>query len=320
MRILITGIGGFVGTHLANHLLKHSSQDEIHGTILDQHSKPDFSSIVYHPLDLKDEEETTHLIAELRPDRIYHLAATAVVHRSFDAPWATLENNVRIQLNVILGCIAAGITPRMLIVSSGEVYGADQPTDKPTTEDAPMRPTNPYAVSKVTQDMLGLQYFLSHQLPIMRVRPFNHIGPGQNLGFVTTDFASQIAKIEAGLQEPVMRVGEISTERDFTDVRDIVCAYRLIVERGTPGEVYNVAAGRTYSIRSILSTLLSYSSVEIQVQTNSAGLHSSGVRRSWGDTSRLRKATGWQPEIPIEKTLQDVLNDWRQRVQLLARE
>lgn len=320
MRILITGISGFVGNHLAHHLLQDSLAAEIHGTVLDAHMGPDVPDTVCHPLNLKDEIDTARLIADVRPDHIYHLAATAVVHRSFDAPWETLENNIRVQLNVILGCIAAGIAPRMLIVSSGEVYGADQSVDHPTSEDAPMRPANPYGVSKVAQDMLGLQYFLSHQMPIMRARPFNHIGPGQNLGFVATDFASQIAKIEAGLQEPVMRVGEISTERDFTDVRDIVRAYRLIVERATPGEVYNVAAGRTYSIRYILNTLLSYTSTEIQVQTNSAGLHSSGIRRSWGDSTRLRQETGWQPTIPIEATLRDVLNDWRQRVQLLARE
>jgi GDP-4-dehydro-6-deoxy-D-mannose reductase len=182
-----------------------------------------------------------------------------------------------------------------------------------------MRPANPYAVSKVTQDMLALQYFLSHHLPIVRARPFNHLGSGQGLGFVATDFASQIARIEAGLQEPSMRVGDLSSERDFTDVRDTVRAYRLIVERGTPGEVYNVASGHTYSIRFLLNTMLSYSSARIQVQSNTSGLHASGVRRSWGDSRRLRQATEWQPIIPIEQTLRDVLDDWRQRVQLTAK-
>lgn len=315
MRILITGISGFVGNHLVRHLLEESPNAEIHGTVLETQTIP---NTICHRLNLKNERDTAQVIADVRPDHIYHLAATAVVHRSFDSPWETLENNIRIQLNVILGCIAAGIKPRMLIVSSGEVYGADQSPDHPTKEDAPMRPANPYGVSKVTQDMLGLQYFLSHQLPIMRVRPFNHIGPGQSPGFVTSDFASQIAKIEAGLQEPIMRVGEVSTERDFTDVRDIVRAYRLVIERGTPGEVYNVASGRTFSIRHILNTLLSFTDARIQVQTNSAGLHSSGIRRSWGDATRLRQATGWQPTISIEETLRDILNDWRQRVQLLA--
>jgi GDP-4-dehydro-6-deoxy-D-mannose reductase len=313
-------VGGFVGNHLVRHLLERSPEADIHGTVLDTDPGNVPSGITSHPINLKDEEDTQILIADVRPDRIYHLAATALVHRSFDAPWETLENNIRVQLNVILGCVAAGLAPRMLVVSSGEVYGADQPDDQPTTEESPLRPANPYGVSKVTQDMLGLQYYLSHQLPIMRARPFNHIGPGQNLGFAATDFASQIARIEAGLQEPVMRVGELSNERDFTDVRDIVCAYRLIVERGTPGEVYNVASGRVCSIRKLLNTLLSFSTAKIQVQTNSAGLHSSGVRRSWGDATRLRNATGWQPTIPIEDTLRDVLNDWRQRVQLLARE
>jgi GDP-4-dehydro-6-deoxy-D-mannose reductase len=293
---------------------------EIHGTVIDERPSHFPSAIICHRINLRDEHDTVRLIGEVRPDRLYHLAATAIVHRSFDDPWETLENNIHIQLNVILGCITASIAPRMLVVSSGEVYGADQPTDRPTTEDAPMRPANPYAVSKVTQDFLALQYYISHQFPIMRARPFNHIGPGQNVGFAASDFASQIARIEAGLQEPVMRVGELSSERDFTDVRDIVGAYRLIVERGTPGEVYNVASGHTYSIRTILNTMLAYSPMQIQVQINSAGLHSSGVRRSWGDATKLRRETGWQPTIPIEETLRDVLDDWRQRVQLLARE
>jgi GDP-4-dehydro-6-deoxy-D-mannose reductase len=320
VRILITGVSGFVGTHLAAHLLETVPNVEIHGTVLGDLPPRFPAAIICHPINLKREQDTAQLVAEVRPDQIYHLAASAIVHRSFDAPWETLENNIRIQLNVILGCLDAEIAPRMLVISSGEVYGVDQPNDQPTTEDAPFRPANPYGVSKVTQDVLALQYFLSHQLPIMRARPFNHLGPGQGLGFATTDFASQIAKIEIGLQEPVMRVGELSAERDFTDVRDTVRAYRLIVEQGTPGEVYNVASGQTYSIRYILNTLLSYSMAEIQVQSNTAGLHSSGVRRSWGDSRRLRQATGWQPVIAIEETLRDVLEDWRQRVQLPSKE
>ena len=318
MRILITGVSGFVGSHLAAHLLDTLPEAEIHGTVFGPAPAQLPPAIICHPLNLKDEQDTARLIAEVRPDQLYHLAATALVHSSFDAPWQTLENNIRIQLNVILGCLAAEIAPSLLVISSGEVYGKDQPTDHPTTEDAPMRPANPYAVSKVAQDMLALQYFLSHQLPILRARPFNHLGAGQGLGFVATDFASQIAKIEAGQQEPVMRVGDLSAERDFTDVRDTVRAYRLIVERGTPGDVYNVASGRTYSIRFLLDTFLSFSTAHITVESNATGLHPSGVRRSWGDSSRLRQATGWQPVIPIEQTLRDVLDDWRQRVQLTA--
>lgn len=314
MRVLITGVSGFVGSHLSHHLLESLTDVELHGTIFGD--RPDHLSprITCHPLNLKDEQATRTLIESVRPDQIYHLAASAVVHRSFDSPWQTIENNILAQLNVLLGCIAAKIAPRILIVSSGEVYGVDQDVEHPTREDSPMRPANPYAVSKVTQDMLGLQYFLSHQLPIMRARPFNHIGPGQHTGFVASDFASQIARIEVGQQEPVMRVGELSVERDFTDVRDIALAYRLIVERGAAGEAYNVASGHAHSIRYLLDTLLSYTSAEIQVQSNATTIRSSGVRRSCGDSSRLNRATGWQPTIPIEDTLRDVLNDWRQRV------
>lgn len=319
MQILITGVSGFVGGHLTAYLKQVIPDATLHGTVLETPPPHLASEIICHPINLKNPQDTAALIAEILPDRIYHLAASAVVHRSFDDPWETLENNIRIQLNVILGCLKAKIAPRMLVVSSGEVYGVDQSADTPTTEDAPMRPANPYGVSKVTQDMLGLQYYLSHKLPIVRARPFNHIGPGQNTGFVATDFASQIAKIEAGLQPPVMHVGELSAERDFTDVRDIVRAYYLMVEQGTPGDVYNVSTGSTHSMRYILDTLLSYSNASIQVETN-AGLHSSGVRRSWGDSTRLRQATGWSPSIALDQTLRDVLDDWRQRVTLLAKE
>lgn len=320
VRILITGVSGFVGSHLSTHLLATRPDTELHGTVFGD--RPDHLSpaIICHALNLRDEQDTLKLIADVRPEQIYHLAASAVVHRSFDSPWETIENNVRAQLNVLLGCITARIAPRILIVSSGEVYGVDQDAERPTPEAAPMRPANPYGVSKVTQDMLGLQYFLSHRLPIMRARPFNHIGPGQHTGFVASDFASQIAKIEVGLQEPVMRVGELSAERDFTDVRDIARAYRLIVERGTPGEVYNVATGRTHSIRFLLDTLLGYTSARIEVQSNATTVHSSGVLRSWGDATRLRQATGWQPSIPLEDTLRDVLDDWRQRVLLMVKQ
>lgn len=316
MRVLITGVAGFVGKHLLNHLGATLPDAEFHGTVIAP-TLPFTNTIAIHlhTVNLQDEHAMKTLIREICPDRIFHLAATAMVHRSFDTAWETLENNIRAQLNLTLACIAAEIAPRMLIVSSGEVYGAEQSPDVPTREDAPMRPANPYAVSKVAQDFLGLQYFLSHQLPIMRARPFNHLGPGQSTGFVAPDLSLQIARVEAGLQEPVITCGDLSAERDFTDVRDIVRAYALIAERGTAGEAYNIATGWTYPIRHVLNTLLSFSSEQIDVRSQTTRIHSSGVRRSWGDSTRLRQATGWQPTIPLNETLLDVLNDYRQRVQ-----
>jgi GDP-4-dehydro-6-deoxy-D-mannose reductase len=312
MRILITGAGGFVGGHLIDHLLAQG-KGEIHGTVFAASERIP-SPAVAHPVDLRDLQAVTRLLDALRPDQIYHLAAWARVRGSFSLAWETIENNVRAQLNVILGCLEAGITPRILIVSSGEIYGGDRESPDPTPEEAPFRPANPYSVSKVTQDMLGLQYHISHGLPILRARPFNHLGPGQGAGFVAPDFALQIARIEAGLQEPEIRVGSLAAERDFTDVRDIARAYSLIMQRGQPGEAYNVASGKTYTIQYVLDTLLSLSPAAIQIKQDPELIKHAGVHRTCGDASRLRRTTGWEPQIPLHVTLADVLEDCRRRV------
>lgn len=321
VRILITGIGGFVGSHLAAHLTLALPDAEIHGTTMPTLPVQQRGGYVArHPVDLRDERAVRELFEVVQPDHVYHLAAWAIVHQSFDRAWETLENNIRLQLNVIQACLTTGQRPRILAVTSGEVYGAGQPDEQPTAEDAPFRPSNPYAVSKVTQDMLALQYYLSHDLPIVRARPFNHLGPGQSTGFVAPDLASQIARIEAGLQEPVIRCGDLSAERDFTDVRDIVRAYRLLMEHGQPGEAYNVASGHTHTIHELLDLLIAGATVPIRIQSDPDFLRSGGVRKSWGDATRLHALTGWKPEYPFERTVHDVLEDCRQRVQDQTRE
>lgn len=312
MRILVTGAAGFVGSHLVRHLITYHPSYELHGTVLNEGES--LSGVILHALDLRDQQAVAALIQDVRPDQIYHLAAWAQVRQSFHYAWETIENNVRVQLNVILGCLAAKIAPRLLVVTSGEIYGGDQPRDRPTTEDAPFRPANPYSVSKVAQDMLALQYFLSHELPTLRARPFNHLGRGQAPGFVAPDFGLQIARIEADLQPPILKVGSLTSERDFTDVRDIVRAYHLIMERGTAGEAYNVATGTTHRIGFLLETLLSFSSHAIKVETQSALLEGENVPKSWGDATKLRMHTGWEPTIPLEETLREVLDDCRDRV------
>lgn len=313
MRILITGVGGFVGRHLFNTLCKQYPDAIIHGTAIDEPPRMG-DRLKYHLIDLKNYAVISDLLAEVQPDQIYHLAAQASPRRSFVIPWETLENNIKSQLNIIHSCIALKLQPRILVISSAEIYGPVRPEQQPINEDAPLRPTNPYGVSKVTQDMLGLQYYLSHKLPILRVRPFNHFGPGQSEGFVATDFAAQVARIEAGLQENVIEVGNLAAERDFTDVRDVVEAYTQLVEKGTPGDVYNVASGKPYSIQYLLDVLLQYSTVDIQVKVSEARMLPIDVPIVRGDATRLRQLTGWQPNIPFETTLLDVLNDWRNRV------
>ena len=314
MRILITGVAGFVGRHLFNRLCQQYPDAIIHGTSIEPSLNLGNDRLYYHVLDLKDYNAIYELISEVQPDQIYHLAAQSSPRKSFQIPWETLENNIKAQLNIIQACIALKLYPRILVISSAEIYGPVHPDQLPINENTPLRPTNPYAVSKVSQDMLGLQYYLSHKLPILRVRPFNHFGPGQSEGFVATDFAVQVARIEQGLQKNVIEVGNLSAERDFTDVRDVVQAYTMIIEKGQPGEVYNVASGKPYSIQHLLDVLLKYSTAAIEVEVSQARMLPVDVPIVCGDATRLYHLSGWQPTIPFESTLLDVLNDWRGRV------
>ena len=314
LRVLITGAGGFVGHHLSAHIGNAQPRARLTGTTLVTGETVHESVNDIYRIDLKDYTKVRQLLAKCCPDAIYHLAAQAFVPRSFEEPWETLENNIRAQLNLIRACLELEIRPRILIVSSAEIYGASEPEQLPLNEDTAIRPTNPYSVSKVAQDMLGMQYFLSHNLPIMRARPFNHIGPGQNERFVAPAFARQIASIEEGQAEAVIYVGNLESKRDFTDVRDIVRAYHMIVEMGQPGEAYNIASGVARSIRHLLDTLLGLTETKIEVRVDPARLRPVDVPEIRGDSSKLRRHTGWQPELTFEQTLQDVLADWRQRL------
>lgn len=314
MRVLITGASGFVGGHLTRQIIEANPDAELHGTTITP--IPNQAHITFHHLDLKDDKAVLALVEKIQPEQVYHLAAQASPRRSFAEPWETLENNILAQLNLTLACLKLTQQPRFLVISSAEIYGPTRPDQQPIIEDTPLKPTNPYGVSKVTQDMLGLQYFLSHHLPILRVRPFNHVGPGQSEGFVAVDFAIQIARIESGEQAPLMEVGNLAAQRDFSDVRDVVRAYRLVMEHGTAGEVYNVASGKPYSIQQVLDILRGYSAVQIEVRTDPKRMMPIDVPIILGDATRLRAATGWQPSIPFEQTLLDVLNDCRNRVQI----
>ncbi len=315
MRVLITGIGGFVGQHLSAQLQETVKHVELHGTVLSETVHTAIPYATLHTLDLKNTQAVYRLLDQLRPMHIYHLAAQSSPSLSRHYAWDTLENNILGQLNILQACLAVGIKPRILIVSSAEIYGAE---DVALAEDSPLLPVTPYGVSKIAQDMLGLQYFLSDGLPIIRVRPFNHTGPGQREGFVAPDFAMQIARIEAGLQSPVLRVGSLEAQRDFTDVRDMVRAYSMIMEMCQPGEVYNVASQRVYSVRALLDILLSHTRQVIQVVPDPQRITKQDNSVKWGDASRLYAATGWQPTIPFEQTLLDLLNDCRQRVRGLT--
>jgi GDP-4-dehydro-6-deoxy-D-mannose reductase len=314
LRALITGISGFVGSHLAEYLLEHTDW-QVAGTVYGPENNIEHlqDRLELYPAELSELETVTSIIERAKPDYVFHLAAQPIVSLSRRDPWMTLANNIRLQLNILEAVARLGLMARILVVGSSEEYGLVQPDELPIKETNPLRPTSPYAVSKVAQDMLGLQYHLSHKLFTVRVRPFNHIGPRQRLGFVAPDFARQIAKAEAGLKEPVIQVGSLKPKRDFSDVRDVVRGYHVALTEGEPGEVYNLGSEQAHSIGEMLDGLLSMASMPLKVEQDPARLRPADVSVVISDCSRLRTRTGWRATIPFEKSLQDVLDYWRER-------
>jgi GDP-4-dehydro-6-deoxy-D-mannose reductase len=226
-----------------------------------------------------------------------------------------MSTNITSQMNLLEGMRALKLEPRFLAIGTSEEYGLVHPDELPIKETNPLRPLSPYAVSKVAQDMMGFQYFRSYGLPIVRTRAFNHEGPRRGEVFVTSNFAKQVAEIEAGLRKPVMFVGDLTTRRDYSDVRDIVQGYWMLLDRGEPGEVYNLCSGRPWAIQQVLDFLLDASRVKgITVELDHARLRPSDVMVLDGDSSKIRKAVGWQVSIPFERTLEDLLAYWRERI------
>lgn len=313
-RALVTGAGGFVGRHLLSYLLQETDW-EIHGNA---HSSPAWAATLpavrWVTCDLTRKGEPDSIIEQVRPDYVFHLAAQSNVQVAFKDPEATLINNVVSQLHLLDALRKFVPEARILVICSSEQYGLVRPEDIPIDEDTPFRPNNPYAVSKIAQDALATQYFLSYGQKTIRVRPFNHVGPGQTEHFVTAAFARQVALIEAGLQEPVILVGNLEAERDFTDVRDMVRAYLLAVTRGESGEVYNIGSGRGYKMQWVLDTLLSMSSVKVEVRQDPAHMRPADIPILVCDPTCFHRQTGWKPEIPFEQTLRDILDYWRKAV------
>lgn len=316
-RALITGAAGFAGSHLAEYLVARGDVD-VHGILRPDdgvHNVRHLGERLHiHRLDLRDEAQVQAVVRAVEPDLLFHLAAQASVGHSWAQPQETLIGNITMQLHLLQAVVAQGLSPRILVVGSADEYGRVNAADLPIDECTPLRPMNPYAVSKIAQDMLGYQYHLSHGLHVVRVRPFNHIGPRQSTGFVVPDFAQQVARIEAGLQHPVVRVGDLSARRDFTDVRDMVRAYVLALEYGTPGAVYNIGSARSHTIREILEALLRLCTCPVRVEVDAARLRPSDVREAVCDCRRFQRDTGWEPTIALEQSLRDVLDDWRARV------
>ncbi len=315
MRVLITGISGFVGSTLAKYLLSldTGSSLQIHGTIhrADSRIQNLRDRLHLHQGDLRNPSWTDRVIQSVKPDRVFHLAAWSDVRASWDQPWAVYELNISCQLNLLEALRLHTPEARVLVVASSEVYGLIEPEDLPIHELTPLRPNSPYGISKVAQDLMAQQYWYNYGLSAIRVRSFNHIGPGQADSFVASAFARQIAEIEAGLQPPVLKVGNLEAERDYTDVRDMVRAYWLALQFGEPGGVYNIGSGSSISVQELLNVLLELSAVEISVEQDPQRLRPSDVARIVCNPQRFSDKTGWVPNISNRESLADVLKYWR---------
>lgn len=316
-KVLITGVTGFVGQHLAKYLLDLGNF-EITGTYRSTSSLAHVEylkdKIELKQLDLNDEQSVLDLLGATKPDHIYHLAAQSSPQKSFKAPKETIVNNICAELNILEAIRQNQLSSRFLAVSTGEMYGLVTASDIPIDELTPLRPVSPYAVSKITQDYLSLQYFYAYKIDVIRVRPFNHIGPGQQEGFVVADFAKQIVEIEKKKREPILSVGNLEAKRDFTDVRDIVRAYVMAVENGESGEVYNIGSGNPHRINDTLQLLLKYSTTAVEVKVDPNRFRPIDVPEIVCDSKKFINRTGWKPEIPFEKTLKDTLDYWREIV------
>ncbi len=317
IKCLITGITGFAGSHLAEYLLGLGNC-EVYGTIRWRSRTENIEHIKdkihLYDCDLRDACSVNQLIQTIKPDRIYHLAAQSFVPMSWTAPAETFVTNVIGQLNIFEAVRTSRCECRIQIAGSSEEYGLVLPDEIPIKETNPLRPLSPYAVSKVAQDLLGYQYHQSYKLFIVRTRGFNHEGPRRGEVFVTSNFARQIAEMEKGKRPPILEVGNLQAVRDFTDVRDTVRAYYLILEKGIPGEVYNVATGRGYKIAQVVEILRRFTSVNFEIREDPKRMRPSDVELLIGDPGKLKQATGWEPQIPFEKTLEDLLEYWRKRV------
>lgn len=316
MRVLITGVTGFVGSHLAEYCLERGH--EVAGThrwrSRDENLAVVKGKVFLYDADLRDGTAARKVITDFRPERVFHLAAQSYVHASWSSPAETMTTNVLCQVHLFEAVRESRIDPRIQVACSSEEYGLVHPDEIPIKETNPLRPLSPYAVSKVAQDFLGYQYHESFGMFIVRTRAFNHSGARRGDVFVESNFAKQIAEIEAGKRDPVVHVGNLDAYRDYTDVRDVCHAYWLALEHCEPGEVYNIGTGTSWRIGDLLEMLVKMASVEVEVRPDPERMRPSDVMHLRADASKFRAATGWEPTIPFEETLKDLLDYWRARV------
>ncbi|KHL92658.1 hypothetical protein QW71_27930 [Paenibacillus sp. IHB B 3415] len=314
MRALITGITGFVGSNLEKALKQQGY--EVWGTTRNSCSRADHSGIENNiiQIDYNSEEKIIELINKIKPDEIYHLAGQSSVKYSWDNKIETFETNIIITLRLLEALRKSDMAEitKLILVGSSEEYGSIDNGDIAIRETENLRPISPYGVSKASTSLLFQQYVRVYGLKLIYTRPFNHIGPGQELGFVTSDFAQQISRIEKNILEPVISVGNLEARRDFTDVRDIVRAYIMLAQRGKVGEMYNISSGEPLSIKYILDYLLSLSTHKnIKIQQDDKKMRPSEFPIYIGDSTKIKEAIGWEKEYSIEQSLQDILDYWR---------
>jgi GDP-4-dehydro-6-deoxy-D-mannose reductase len=317
LKILITGITGFAGSHLAEYLLT-LKDCQVFGTYRwrsrTENIDPIKNALALFECDLRDASSVRRIIRDVKPEMIFHLAAQSYVPMSWHAPAETLSTNIIGQVNLFEAVRDIGINSLIQIAGSSEEYGLVLPDEVPIKETNPLRPLSPYGVSKVAQDLLGFQYFQSYKMKIVRTRAFNHTGPRRGDVFVTSNFARQLVEIEKKKRKPEIYVGNLEAIRDFSDVRDVVQGYFLALTKGTPGEVYNICRGRGYKIREVLDLLVKISKVDLKIIKEPSRMRPSDVELLVGDPVKFQKETDWQCTIPFEKTLEDLLTYWRAKV------
>ena len=315
MRALVTGAFGFAGRHLVRLLrekdwtvvaLAYPREPDRGGS-----DRPEATRL---EADLLEPEAVARAVTEAQPDAIFHLAAFSNPEQSWTESRRTLETNVIGTHNLLQATLASGAKPRVLLVGSTQQYGLVPEEDQPIREEHPQRPRSPYGVSKAAQELLGLSFFYAEGLPVYLVRAFNHAGPGQDPSYVCSSFARQVVEIETGRREPTIRVGNLAVRRDFSDVRDVVRAYVAVVERGEPGQPYNICRGEAYSIRQILDALLNLTSAAVTIEVDRNRYHSVDAPLVLGDNSKARYELGLEPRLSLKQTLADLLDDWRARM------
>ena len=308
---LVIGAAGFVGKYLLEEMKESNIQ--CFATKL-AHEKLEVQDTVVYNLDIMRRDDVLTLLLELRPDYIFHLAAQSSVGLAWRDPGLTVDINIKGSLNVMDAIRELDYKPRVLLVGSGEEYGHIQPGETPIVESNCLRPGNIYAATKACQNMIGNIYSKAYDMELVMVRAFNHIGPGQAPMFVVSDFCKQVAEIEKGIREPIMKVGNLAAKRDFTDVRDVVKAYVKLVALGEAGETYNVGSGNAKAIQEILDLIISMSATKINVEIDPGKLRPVDVPIIEADIAKIRDITGWEPRILLEQTIRETLDYWRARV------